>query len=536
MLVLAVAVFAAITTELLPVGLLPQIGTAFGVSDATAGLLVSAYAVMVAVLSVPLALATRRLPRKPVLLATLVGYLVSNAVSAAAPSFAVLAAGRVVGGVTHALFFSVCIGYAARLVPATRTGRAMALASVGISGGLVLGVPLTTALGDAFGWRAAFGVLAGLVVLVLALAAVVLPPVEGPRDDDAAYSGRRGDLATVVAANGVTYLGTYVLYSYVSILLRDAGAPAGWTGPILLLFGVCGLVGLRVAATGLDRRPHGSAVVIPALMAAGTVAVALAYPRLGLVVVAGMCWLAAFGPAASLYQSASVRTAASAPETAGAWINASSNAGIATGAALGGAVMGAAGLTWMAWTSAGMVAVSAVLALVARSAFEPRETVPGPGSPPTSPYGGRGGKEWDVADRDRNADGRAQQARPRDALGRPLAYGAVGVEPISEEPRPPAETLAYARELLDQGRPFAAHEALEVRWKSCPEPERELWQGLAQLCVGLTHHERGNAVGAARLVERAAGRLAAYARSGGPTYGLDLDAVVGCARERVEEG
>lgn len=138
-----------------------------------------------------------------------------------------------------------------------------------------------------------------------------------------------------------------------------------------------------------------------------------------------------------------------------------------------------------------------------------------------------------VRERDRNARGRAEQARPRDALGRPLSYGETGVEPISEEPLPPEETLAYARALLDEGRPFAAHEALEVRWKSGPEEERELWQGLAQVCVGLTHHERGNAVGAARLVERAAGRLQAYGRTGGPTYGLDLTALIACARERV---
>jgi uncharacterized protein len=136
-------------------------------------------------------------------------------------------------------------------------------------------------------------------------------------------------------------------------------------------------------------------------------------------------------------------------------------------------------------------------------------------------------------DRDRNAQGRAEQARPRDELGRPLPYGAPGVEPIDETPLPPEETLAFARGLLDAGRPFQAHEALEVRWKSGPEGERELWQGLAQLCVGLTHHARGNAVGASRLVERAAGRLTSYGRAGSPTYGLDLDALVACARSRV---
>ena len=137
--------------------------------------------------------------------------------------------------------------------------------------------------------------------------------------------------------------------------------------------------------------------------------------------------------------------------------------------------------------------------------------------------------------RDRNEQGRAEQARPRDALGRPLPYGSPGVPPIDETPRLPEDTLAYARDLLAEGRPFSAHEALEVRWKSCPQDERELWQGLAQLCVGLTHAERGNAVGAARLVDRAAGHLAAYALAGGPTYGLDLSALVTCARARLSD-
>lgn len=138
-----------------------------------------------------------------------------------------------------------------------------------------------------------------------------------------------------------------------------------------------------------------------------------------------------------------------------------------------------------------------------------------------------------AGDRDRNEHGRAQQARPRDALGRPLPYGAAGVEPISEEPLSPEATLAYARDLLDDGRPFAAHEALEVRWKSCPDEERELWQGLAQLCVGLTHHARGNRVGASRLVERAADHLEAYEQGAGPTYGLDLAGLVACTRHQV---
>ena len=138
-------------------------------------------------------------------------------------------------------------------------------------------------------------------------------------------------------------------------------------------------------------------------------------------------------------------------------------------------------------------------------------------------------------DRDRDAAGRARQARPRDRLGRPLPYGTEGVEPVSEEPLPPVETIASARQLLADGRPFSAHEVYEARWKAGPASERSLWQGLAQLCVGITHAERGNRVGALRLIGRAGRRLEAYAATDGPAYGLDLRAVIGWISDRERE-
>ena len=138
------------------------------------------------------------------------------------------------------------------------------------------------------------------------------------------------------------------------------------------------------------------------------------------------------------------------------------------------------------------------------------------------------------AERDRDIGGRPRQARPRDALGRPLPYDSgEGVEPVPEQALPPLEALAFARQLVHDGRPFAAHEVLEARWKAAPPAERDLWQGLAQICVGLTHAARGNTVGAARLVERGAARVAAYDTQGGPRYGLDLTAVISCGRERL---
>jgi uncharacterized protein len=129
-------------------------------------------------------------------------------------------------------------------------------------------------------------------------------------------------------------------------------------------------------------------------------------------------------------------------------------------------------------------------------------------------------------ERDRDSAGRARQARPRDRLGRPLPYGSEGVEPVSEEPLPPTATISSAHELLIKGRPFSAHEVYEARWKAGPDSERELWQGLAQLCVGITHAERGNRIGALRLVGRARRRLETYAATDGPAYGLDLNHII----------
>lgn len=138
-------------------------------------------------------------------------------------------------------------------------------------------------------------------------------------------------------------------------------------------------------------------------------------------------------------------------------------------------------------------------------------------------------------DRDRDSQGRAHQARPRDRLGRPLPYGSIGVDPVSEEPLPPMATISYAHELLAEGRPFSAHEVYEARWKAGPDSERELWQGLAQLCVGITHAERGNRIGAMRLLGRARRRLEAYAASGAPVYGLDLGRILDWIHDREGE-
>jgi hypothetical protein len=138
-------------------------------------------------------------------------------------------------------------------------------------------------------------------------------------------------------------------------------------------------------------------------------------------------------------------------------------------------------------------------------------------------------------DRDRDADGRARSARPRDGLGRPLPYGSPGVPRAVElVVRTPDETVLEAQRLLDEGHPFHAHEVFEDAWKTAPATEAGLWKGLAQLAVGVTHLRRGNAIGARRLLRRGAASLDSYASSASTAtatpYGIDIARLVGWAR------
>jgi hypothetical protein len=141
---------------------------------------------------------------------------------------------------------------------------------------------------------------------------------------------------------------------------------------------------------------------------------------------------------------------------------------------------------------------------------------------PAAGSGGRGSPA-----RDRDAAGRARNARPRDGLGRPLERGVPGVPTVPDGVTlSPRDALAAAQHLLDTGRPFHAHEVLEASWKSAPPAERDLWQGLAQLAVGLTHARRGNGAGAVTLLRRGADRVSRYQRA---PHGIDAAGLAAAA-------
>jgi uncharacterized protein len=118
--------------------------------------------------------------------------------------------------------------------------------------------------------------------------------------------------------------------------------------------------------------------------------------------------------------------------------------------------------------------------------------------------------------------GRAPQ-RPRDALGRPLPADAGGVLEPDPQPLPATETLVVAQQLLDEGRAFRAHEVFEARWKAVTGAERDLWRGLAQVAVAITHAQRGNDRGRVSLLTRAATTLAPWQNA--RPYDVDVAAV-----------
>lgn len=133
-------------------------------------------------------------------------------------------------------------------------------------------------------------------------------------------------------------------------------------------------------------------------------------------------------------------------------------------------------------------------------------------------------------DRDRDTAGRARNARPRDELGRPLPRSAADDVPRIPDDLviSPAEAADLGGRLLAEGRPFHAHEVFEAAWKSIPGPERELWRGLAQIAVGLTHARRGNAAGAVALLRRGAGHVAGFT---GASAEVDAGYVAGQASD-----
>ncbi|GBQ50562.1 MFS transporter [Komagataeibacter sucrofermentans] len=340
--------FTALTTEVAPVGILIDMARAFHIPEGEAGLAVSAFALMVAVCAVPLTIMTAHIDRKRLVLVSLLGYVVSNLVVAAAPSFVILCMGRLIGGVAHALLMSIASAYAARLVPARMTGRAISFVYGGTSLGAVLGVPGAAAIGHLAGWRVAMYVMTGLSVLLTLCIAFFLPPVTTPVQvrnglPSAGPSRAMRIFLVVIAVNAILFFAHNLLYTYVTPLLLDHGLATGNLSIALLLTGSVSIVGLWGVGQLVDTRPATGLLGGGAAMLIG---MGLMYGHIlsGWAAVAPVgLWCMGYSAVIPCVMSGAIRARATRPDVAGAGINAASNVGILMGSAVGGQVLNAAG-------------------------------------------------------------------------------------------------------------------------------------------------------------------------------------------------
>lgn len=337
LLALAMAGFLTILTEALPAGLLSGISTDLGVSQAMAGQWVTAYALGSLSAAIPLAAATRGWRRRPLLMLAVGGFLVVNTVTALSTSYWLAMVARFVAGVFAGLVWALLAGYAARMAPEHLRGRAIAVAMVGTPLALSIGVPAGTLLGGLIGWRAIFMIMSGLSAVLVGWIAWKVPDFEGEA------SGCRKSLAAVFATPGLKpvlaatlgfVLAHNILYTYIAPFLDRSGLGSR-VDAVLLLFGLAALAGIWIVAVHIDLRLRALALISTAVFCIAALALGLVGRTPWAVLVAVAAWGAAFGGAATLFQTASARVAGSAADVAQSMIVTAWNLAIAGGALLG---------------------------------------------------------------------------------------------------------------------------------------------------------------------------------------------------------
>lgn len=368
LLALAAAGFLTILTEALPAGLLPQMSADLGVSEGVAGQLITAYALGSLAAAIPLTAATRRLPRRPVLLAAIGGFLFANAVTALSQSYVLTLGARFIAGVFAGLVWALLAGYASRMAPEHLKGRAIALAMVGTPLALSIGIPAGTWLGGLIGWRAVFLMMSGLSLLLIAWIAWRVPDFDGETE-------ARGiplvkvlnipGLKPVLAATFGFVLAHNLLYTYIAPLLRRADLIAR-VDAVLLLFGVTALVGIWVVGVWIDRRLKVLTLASTGLFLVSALVMAAFGQTTALVLTAVALWGLAFGGAASLFQTASARLAGRDTDLAQSMIVTTWNLAIAGGGVFGGAIVGFGSAGDLAWSAVLLLALTGCVVFLNR--------------------------------------------------------------------------------------------------------------------------------------------------------------------------
>lgn len=366
--------FTALTSEVAPVGILIEMARTFHIQEGEAGLAVSAFALMVALGAVPLTIMTAHFDRKRLMLASLSGYVVSNLVVAMAPTFALLCAGRLIGGLAHALLMSIVSAYAARLVPPRMTGRAISFVYGGTSLGAILGVPGTAAVGHLASWRVAMYIMTGLAIVLTLCIAFFLPPVSSAvhvKESLPSIVSRKvmHTFLVVVAVDAVFFFAHNLLYTYVTPLLLEHGLSSGALSVALLLTGALSILGLWGAGQIVDRRPAAGMLASGMAMLVG---MGLLYGHIlsGWFSVGAVgLWCIGYSAIIPFVMSGAIRARATRADVAGAAINAASNAGILLGSAAGGAVLTHGGFAVLTPMALAVALCGILIAFFSTSAF-----------------------------------------------------------------------------------------------------------------------------------------------------------------------
>ncbi|WP_378732958.1 MFS transporter [Nocardia brasiliensis] len=338
-----IAIFAIVTTEILPIGLLTSIGADFTVSDGMAGLMMTMPGLVAAVAAPVATVATGRIDRRVMLCLFMFLLVLANALLAVAPAYWVVLVSRVLVGVTVGGFWSIAAGLAERLVPAGSVRRANAVIFSSVPLGSVLGVPAGTLLGEIAGWRTTFVLVGVVTAVVLGMLVAFLPPLPARQVTRASVLCgllRGGNTRFALLATFLVVLAHFGTYTYVTPFLEQVTQLGpGMVTLLLLIYGAAGILGNFLGGAMIERRPHATFGAAAALLAGAT----LLLPVLGHWAVGALAlsivWGIGYGAVPVSSQAWFAKAAPDAPEAASVLFTASFQATISVGALAGGLVV-----------------------------------------------------------------------------------------------------------------------------------------------------------------------------------------------------
>jgi DHA1 family inner membrane transport protein len=359
---LTLSAFAIGTTEFVIVGLLPVIAADLAVSLPSAGLLVSLYALGVAVGAPVLTALSSKMPRKALLIGLMALFTVGNLLGAMAPDYYSLMLARVLTGMAHGVFFSIGSTIATSLVPKEKAASAIALMFTGLTVALVTGVPLGTFVGQYLGWQAVFYAVAALGFIAM-IGSAILVPNHLPQQKSATFAEQlqvltEPRLLMVYAKTALGYGGSFIAFTYLAAILQDvSGFDTDHIALLMLLYGVSVAAGNIWGGKLADKNGPIAALKVIFLGLAGVLfLLSFTAPHPVLAALTVLLWGAvAFGnvPGLQLYvvRQAEIYTPKAVDVASGLNI-AAFNLGIAFGAWAGGLVVSQFGLMYTPWIGA----------------------------------------------------------------------------------------------------------------------------------------------------------------------------------------